>query len=139
MSNRNPILLVEDDLVDAMTVNRALKEINVENQVVHVKNGEEALTHLLKEGQEVPCITLLDLNMPKMNGIEFLRERYKHEKLRLVPTIVLTTSKDNYDKLESFKLGIAGYMVKPIDFTEFVDLMRALTNYWSKSEFAEAD
>ncbi|MGD1844756.1 MAG: response regulator [Salibacteraceae bacterium] len=137
MSHKNPILLVEDDLVDAMTVNRALREIQVENDVVHVKNGEEALHHLLEENNETPCITLLDLNMPKMNGIEFLRERLKHERLRLVPTIVLTTSKDNYDKLESYKLGIAGYMVKPIDFKEFVDLMRTLTTYWSKSEYAE--
>jgi len=134
MRDSRPILLVEDDTVDAMTVNRALKEINVSNPVVHVKNGEEAIAHLKDPSTEDPCIILLDLNMPKMNGLEFLEERNQYDEMRIIPTIVLTTSKDEYDKIESFKLGIGGYMVKPVDYRQFVEVVRTIDMYWTLSE-----
>ena len=134
MKNSKPIMLVEDDTVDAMTVKRALKEIKISNGLIHVKNGEEALDHLLDEEKEQPCIVLLDLNMPIMNGVEFLEERAKHDQLITIPVIVLTTSKDEQDKMDSFKKSISGYMVKPVDYNQFVNVIKTIDLYWSLSE-----
>jgi len=129
-----PILLVEDDQVDTMTVTRALKEIDVKNQVVHRDNGEEALNYLKDATGDKPCIILLDLNMPIMNGIEFLRAVKNTETLRLIPVVVLTTSDEPQDKLNSFNLGVAGYMSKAVDYRQFVEIMRAIDSYWTISE-----
>jgi len=134
MKNHKPILLVEDDRVDAMTVTRALKEINVTNTLAHVENGEEALAYLSDDTQEKPCIILLDLNMPRMNGIEFLSIVKKDDAVKNIPVIVLTTSKDEGDRLESFNLSVAGYMVKPVDYIQFVEVMKTIQTYWSLSE-----
>lgn len=134
MKNQKPILLVEDDRVDAMTVTRALKEINVTNSLTHVENGEEALAYLRDDTQENPCIILLDLNMPRMNGIEFLNIVKKDDAVKNIPVIVLTTSKDEGDRLESFNLSVAGYMVKPVDYLQFVEVMKTIQAYWSLSE-----
>jgi len=134
MKNHKPILLVEDDRVDAMTVTRALKEINVTNSLTHVENGEEALAYLRDDTQENPCIILLDLNMPRMNGIEFLNIVKKDDAVKNIPVIVLTTSKDEGDRLESFNLSVAGYMVKPVDYLQFVEVMKTIQAYWSLSE-----
>ena len=129
-----PILLVEDDKVDVMTVNRALKEINVGNPVVNLENGEEALKYLHDPGNVKPCIILLDLNMPIMNGIEFL-EVVKHDPLlKRIPVVVLTTSGEQQDKINSFDLGVAGYMAKPVDYRQFVEVMRTIDAYWTISE-----
>jgi CheY-like chemotaxis protein len=129
-----PILLVEDDQVDAMTVKRALKELKVTNPLVHVENGEAALMHLRDPAVEKPCIILLDLNMPIMNGIEFLQVVKHDEKLRATPVIVLTTSEEQQDKVNSFNLGVAGYMAKPVDYRQFVEVMRSINTYWTISE-----
>ena len=94
MRNSKPILLVEDDRVDAMTVKRALKDLNVTNLLVHTLNGEEALEYLTGEGNERPCIILLDLNMPRMNGIEFLKIIKADDELKKIPVVVLTTSEE---------------------------------------------
>ena len=134
MKNQKPILLVEDDRVDAMTVTRALKEINVTTALAHVENGEEALAYLNDDTQKNPCILLLDLNMPRMNGIEFLSIMKKDDAIKNIPVIVLTTSKDEGDRLESFNLSIAGYMVKPVDYIQFVEVMKTIQTYWSLSE-----
>ena len=134
MKNQKPILLVEDDRVDAMTVIRALKEINVTNTLAHVENGEEALAYLNDDTKENPCIILLDLNMPRMNGIEFLNIVKKDDAVKNIPVIVLTTSKDEGDRLESFNLSVAGYMVKPVDYLQFVEVMKTIQAYWSLSE-----
>ncbi|MDH5598910.1 MAG: response regulator [Cyclobacteriaceae bacterium] len=139
MKSLKPILLVEDDSIDAMTVKRALNEIKVGNDIIHVKNGEEALEYLLSEDCIIPCLILLDINMPKMNGIEFLRERNKIRKLRLIPTVILTTSNDDQDKYDSFDLNIAGYMVKPVDYARFVELIKTIDLYWSLSETVDYD
>jgi CheY-like chemotaxis protein len=109
-----PILLVEDDYVDTITVIHALKEIHVTNQLVHVENGEEALDYLKDPTSDKPCIILLDLNMPIMNGIELLQVIKDNEQLKRIPVVVLTTSKEQQDKLNSFNLGAAGYVVKLI-------------------------
>jgi CheY-like chemotaxis protein len=129
-----PILLVEDDQVDVMTVKRALKEIKVTNPVVNLENGEEALKYLRDPAKPKPCIILLDLNMPIMNGIEFL-EVVKHDDLlRRIPVVVLTTSGEQQDKVNSFDLGVAGYMAKPVDYRQFVEVMRTIDAYWTISE-----
>ena len=134
MRSKKPILLVEDDQVDAMTVKRALKDINVTNRLDIVGDGEEALGFLGEEKNEKPCIILLDLNMPRMNGIEFLKIVKQDDFLKQIPVLVLTTSQEEQDKVESFKLGVAGYMVKPVDYLQFVEVVRAIDLYWTLSE-----
>jgi CheY-like chemotaxis protein len=129
-----PILLVEDDQVDTMTVIRALKEIHVTNPLVHLENGEEAVNYLRDPQKEKPCIILLDLNMPIMNGIEFLHIVKNDSKLRCIPVVVLTTSEEQQDKVNSFNLGVAGYMAKPVDYRQFVEVMRSIDAYWTISE-----
>jgi CheY-like chemotaxis protein len=129
-----PILLVEDDQVDVMTVKRALKEIKVNNPVVNPENGEEALKYLRDPASEKPCIILLDINMPIMNGIEFLQVMKHDAQLRRIPVVVLTTSGEQQDKISSFDLGVAGYMAKPVDYRQFVEIMRTIDAYWTISE-----
>ncbi|MEP7370894.1 MAG: response regulator [Nitrosospira sp.] len=133
-TTNRPILLVEDDQVDTMTVMRALKEIHVTNPVVRLENGEEALLYLQDPASEKPCIILLDLNMPIMNGIEFLQVVKHNDQLKRIPVIVLTTSEEQQDKMSSFNLGVAGYVVKPVDYRRFVEVMRSIDAYWNISE-----
>ncbi|MBV6323332.1 response regulator [Duganella violaceipulchra] len=129
-----PILLVEDDHVDIMTIKRALKEIHVGNAVVSMEHGEAGLEYLRDPTQERPCIILLDLNMPIMNGIEFLQQIKHDASLRRIPVVVLTTSEEQQDKVRSFDLGVAGYMAKPVDYRRFVEMMRSIDLYWTISE-----
>lgn len=129
-----PILLVEDDQVDTMTVIRALKEIHVTNRLVHLENGEEAVNYLRDSESEKPCIILLDLNMPVMNGIEFLQVVKRDDHLKRIPVVVLTTSEEQQDKVNSFNMGVAGYMTKPVDYRQFVEVMRSIDAYWTISE-----
>jgi CheY-like chemotaxis protein len=130
----NPILLVEDDRVDAMTIKRALRDIKVTNRLDLAGNGEEALNHLFDPANEIPSIILLDLNMPRMNGIEFLRVVKQDPALKRIPVIVLTTSQEDQDKVNSFNLGVAGYMLKPVDYHQFVEVVRTIDLYWTLSE-----
>ncbi len=132
-----PILLVEDDQVDVMTVKRALNDIRVTNPLVNPENGEEALKYLRDPESKKPCIILLDLNMPIMNGIEFLQVVKHDAALRRIPVVVLTTSEEQQDKVNSFDLGVAGYMAKPVDYRQFVEVMRTIDAYWTISEVAE--
>ncbi len=128
------ILLVEDDRVDVMTVRRALKDIKVTNPLIVAGNGEEALEYLRDGENEKPGIILLDLRMPKMNGLEFLKVAKQDGALRSIPVVVLTTSQEDQDKVDSFDLGVAGYMVKPVDYKQFVEVMRTIDLYWTLSE-----
>lgn len=139
MRNSKPILLAEDDHVDAMTVKRALKDLDVTNPLVHTKNGEEALGHLTGEGNRRPCIILLDLNMPRMSGIEFLKIIKDDDELKRIPVVVLTTSRDTEDKFETFGLSIAGYIVKPADYKKFVEAIRTVNLYWTLSELPDGE
>ena len=134
MRGVKPILLAEDDRVDAMTVERALRDLNVTNRLIQVINGEEALEYLRGEGNQQPCVILLDLNMPKMNGIEFLKIVKADEESKQIPVVVLTTSKNEQDKIDSFKLSVAGYIAKPADYKKFVEAMRTIDMYWTLSE-----
>jgi len=137
MKNTRSILLVEDDIVDAMTVKRALVDIKVTNTLHSVGNGEEALEFLHNPENQIPGIILLDLNMPKMNGIEFLKVAKNDDSLKRIPVVVLTTSKEEQDKIESFNLGVAGYMIKPVDYMQFVETMRTIDLYWTLSELSD--
>jgi len=129
-----PILLIEDDQVDTMVVRRALKELHVANRLEHVENGEEALAYLRDPTRDRPCLILLDLNMPIMNGIEFLQVVKADPELKRMPVVVLTTSDEQKDKVESFELGVAGYMRKPVDYQQFVEIIRTIDAYWTISE-----
>jgi len=134
-----PILLIDDDGSDAIIVQRAFKELNVANELIHCINGEDALEHLRGENNKRPCVILLDLNMPKMNGIEFLKVIKTDKALRLLPVVVLTTSQDKKDVVESFEHGAAGYMVKPVDYKKFVEAVRAIDMYWTLSRLPPND
>jgi CheY-like chemotaxis protein len=139
MRDCKPILLLEDDTVDAMTVKRALKDIHVTNPLVRVANGEEALVYLRDETKAKPCVILLDINMPKMNGIEFLKIAKADDKLRIIPAIVLTTSKDDQDRFKTFQLSISGFIVKPVDYVKFVEAMKIVNLYWTLSELPNSE
>jgi DNA-binding NarL/FixJ family response regulator len=117
MRNSKPILLIEDDNVDVMTVERVF-----------------SLEYLRTNGNKKPCVILLDLNMPKMNGTEFLKIVKTDEALKKIPVVVLTTSSQQQDVVESFKLGAAGYMVKSVDYGKFVETIRTINLYWTLSE-----
>ncbi len=136
MKSSRPILLVEDDKVDAMAVQRAVKELKISNPLHVAGDGEQALEFLRQPDTIEPCLILLDINMPRMNGIEFLKVIKQDEKLRLIPVVVLTTSKEDRDKFDSFNLGVAGYMLKPADYLKFVELVRTVDCYWTISENA---
>lgn len=134
------ILLVEDDEVDVMNVQRAFKKNNVANALFVASNGLEALDMLRGNGTppSIPRdrrLVLLDLNMPKMGGIEFLRELRSDEKLRGTPVVVLTTSNEERDRVEAYNLNVAGYIVKPVTLANFIETMAALNKYWTLSEF----
>ncbi|MDT3705355.1 MAG: response regulator [Thiobacillus sp.] len=138
MKTARPILLVEDDQIDTMTVIRSLKELHVTNRIEHVENGEAALAYLNDPAKDRPCLILLDLNMPVMGGIEFLRVvKTDSAHLKRIPVVVLTTSEEQQDKVESFNLGVAGYIRKPVDYRRFVETMRTIDAYWTVSELPE--
>lgn len=137
MPRRRPILLVEDDRVDAMTVKRALSQIDSSSPVYIVSNGEEALEFLRSPRNERPGIILLDLNMPRMNGIEFLRIAKADDALKRIPVVVLTTSKQESEKVESFNLGAAGYVIKPLSYEQFLEMVKTIDRYWTVSELPE--
>jgi CheY-like chemotaxis protein len=132
------ILLVEDDELDVMNVQRAFKKNNIRNPLYVAGNGIDALEMLRGTGPTpMPNerrIILLDLNMPKMGGIEFLRELRADPELRLITVIVLTTSDEERDKVEAYKLNVAGYIVKPVTLSAFVEIMATLNKYWTVSE-----
>jgi CheY-like chemotaxis protein len=129
-----PILLVEDDEIDIMTVKRAVKTLKVLSPLHLAANGEEALEYLEENVSNLPGIILLDINMPRMNGIEFLNIIKKDERFLRIPVIVLTTSKEHQDRYESFNLNAAGYMIKPVMFDEFVNVIELIHKYWSISK-----
>lgn len=134
MKVSKPIMLIEDDEIDVMTIKRALREINVTNRLIIAGDGLEALELLRAAKDPKPCIILLDLNMPRMNGLEFLQVIKSEEALRRIPVIVLTSSQEEQDRYESYTLGIAGYMVKPVGYPQFVDVIRTIDMYWTLSE-----
>ncbi len=129
------ILLVEDDEVDVMNVRRAFERNNVSNPLFVAGNGLDGLEVL--RGDEMPKerrLVLLDLNMPKMNGIEFLQELRADPELAATPVVVLTTSNDDQDKIDAYNFNVAGYLLKPVTFNNFCEKMTALDKYWTLVE-----
>lgn len=129
------ILLAEDDAVDVMNVRRAFEKNRILNPLYVAADGVQALEML--RSNAVPGgrrLVLLDLNMPRMNGIEFLRELRADPALRATPVVVLTTSNDDRDRIEAYNLNVAGYLLKPVTFVSFVELMATLNKYWSLVE-----
>jgi len=134
MRNSKPILLVEDDNVDAMMTQRALNDIKATNKMVHKIDGKDALDYLRDDTAQKPCVILLDLNMPRMNGFEFLKVIKAEPVLKRIPVVALTTSDADQSVVESYELGVAGYIVKPVDYKQFIEAMRTLDMYWTLSK-----
>ena len=134
------ILLVEDDEVDIMNVKRAFKKYNITNPLYVAGNGLEALAMLRPDNGQPPKIPetrrliLLDLNMPKMNGLEFLHQLRQDSELKRPPVIVLTTSDEDKDRIEAYDFNVAGYILKPVTFSNFAEVMVALNKYWALCE-----
>jgi CheY-like chemotaxis protein len=136
------ILLIEDDSVDVMNVQRAFKKNNITNPLHIAFNGVEALNMLRGANGKpklnpMPRIILLDINMPKMNGLEFLRELRNDPELRSISVFVMTTSNDDQDKIEAYSLNVAGYILKPLSFEKFVNAVCILNSYWKLCEQPE--
>ncbi|CVK19504.1 MULTISPECIES: response regulator [Sporomusa] len=132
------ILLIEDDEVDIMNVERAFKRINLTNPLYIARDGVEALAMLRgQNGKAIvpwPRLILLDINMPRMNGIEFLHEIRQDPALKMITVIVLTTSNEERDVVAAYQFNVAGYIIKPVSFEEFVKTLGALDHYWTLSE-----
>jgi CheY-like chemotaxis protein len=133
MKKKLKILLIEDDTIELMKLNRAMSSLNMNHKVTEVNNGEDALELLLNE-EYYPDIILLDLNMPKINGIEFLSILKTNESLKFIPTIILTTSSNKKDLLECYNIGIAGYVQKPLKYQDYIAKINILLSYWSANE-----
>lgn len=127
------VLLIEDDTIEVMKLNRTITKLKLNHKIVIANNGEEALK-TLKFDNFLPDIILLDLNMPKMNGIEFLSILKSDENLRHIPAVILTTSKNQKDLLECYKIGIAGYVLKPLKYEDYIFKIQNLLDYWSCNE-----
>jgi DNA-binding response OmpR family regulator len=137
MNNLGRILMVEDDPKDVELTLTALEEYNLANEVVVTRDGQEALDYLRRRGQyskrsqENPAVILLDLKLPKVDGLEVLHEIRSDERLNMVPVIVLTSSRQEKDVMSSYKLGVNAYVVKPVDFHEFVNAVKELGVFWA--------
>jgi CheY-like chemotaxis protein len=133
------ILLVEDDQVDVIKVQRAFKKNHILNPMFVAENGLEALNMLTgSNGAEkipIPRIILLDLNMPKMGGIEFLKRIRSDDRFKSISVFVMTTSNEDKDKTEAYNLNIAGYILKPLSLNSFIQAVSVLNNYWQLCEF----
>lgn len=134
MKARNlKVLLIEDDTIEVMKMHRALSTFEEKHTIIEADNGEKALS-ILEKRDQLPDIILLDLNMPKINGIEFLTILKNDDSLKYIPTIILTTSNNQRDLLACYNLGIAGYVLKPLKYEEYVDKIYRLLSYWSINE-----
>jgi len=125
-----PVLLVEDDSIDAMAVRRAVKELKVKNELIHTTDGKKALEYLRNPANVKPCVILLDLNMPEMNGIEFLQVTKADETLKNIPVVMLAASSEEKNIVETFNLGVAGYIFKPVD-SKKLDEFKPIKLYWA--------
>ena len=137
MNEFGRIFIVEDDPKDVELTLTALEEYNLANEVVVTRDGEEALDYLYCRGNfkmrtsDNPAVLLLDLKLPKVDGLEVLQQIKSDEKLRLIPVVVLTSSREEKDLVASYKLGVNGYVVKPVDFHEFVNAIKELGVFWA--------
>ena len=137
MNTLRRILLVEDDPQDVELTLTALDEYNLANEVVVARDGQEALDYLYFRGNfmrragENPAVLLLDLKLPKVDGLEVLQQVKSDEKLKMIPVVVLTSSREEKDMVASYSLGVNAYVVKPVDFHEFVNAIKELGAFWA--------
>jgi len=129
------ILLIEDDAVEILKFNRSLVKLRETHELIEAHNGEIALDLLAKNSQI--DLILLDLNMPKMNGFEFLKQLRAHTDLKYLPTVVLTTSINRSDLKQAYSIGVAGYLVKPLKYDDYVLKIATLLNYWKQNELVK--
>jgi CheY-like chemotaxis protein len=127
------LLLVEDDAIEVMKFRRVLENFEFKHSFIQKENGEEALSYL-SSTEAYPGIILLDLNMSRMNGVEFLKTLKSDPKYKYIPVVILTTSNNQKDILECYKLGIAGYIVKPLKFEKYTECIKNIFSYWSCNE-----
>jgi DNA-binding response OmpR family regulator len=137
MATIGRILLVEDDPKDTELTMTALEEYNLSNEVVVARDGEEALDYLYYRGKfekrsgDNPAVMLLDLKLPKIDGLEVLQRVKADENLKMIPVVVLTSSREERDMVSSYKLGVNAYVVKPVDFHEFINAVKELGVFWA--------
>ncbi len=138
MIANKPIMIVDDSIVDVLLIQNAFEELEIANETIVKGNGYEAFEYLraLTSREDYPGLILLDINMPKMNGLEFLNLMKKDDELRIIPVVILTTSDSFRDKEESYKNYAAGYLVKPLEYFEFIEMIKSLKNYWHSSKVA---
>jgi len=137
MKNSLNVLLIEDNMIEIMKMNRTVSFLNAKHEITEAKSAEEALA-ILETKQNLPDIILLDLNMPKINGIEFLSILKGDPDLLHIPTVILTTSDNRKDILECYRIGISGYILKPLKYEEYVSKIEIALSYWSINELKSA-
>ncbi|MDT0643816.1 response regulator [Zunongwangia sp. F363] len=137
MRKKLNILFIEDDEIEVMKLMRTMNSLELKHNILEAQDGEQAL-EILNKKTRLPDIIFLDLNMPKMNGIEFLRILKNDETLRYIPTVILTTSNNRKDVLECYKIGIAGYLIKTLKYDDYVEKLKAAFEYWSLNELIKA-
>lgn len=130
------ILLIEDDNIEIMKLQRTVSKLSLNHNIIEAKNGEEAIA-FLESGKQLPDIILLDLNMPRMSGIEFLEILKKDATLRYLPTVVLTTSENRVDLLKCYEIGISGYIIKPLKYEDYQDKLAKVLAYWEVNELVK--
>jgi CheY-like chemotaxis protein len=133
MSKSLKVLLIEDNIIEIMKMNRTVSLLEAKHEITEAKNAEEALA-ILETKENLPDIILLDLNMPRINGIEFLSILKNDHELRHIPTIILTTSNNKKDILECYRIGISGYILKPLKYDDYVSKIEITLSYWSINE-----
>jgi CheY-like chemotaxis protein len=131
-------LLIDDDEIERLKFARVLDKNGYSHKVVEAKNGEEALDILVQKNQQ-PDIIFLDLNMPKMNGIEFLKHLKSDPILQYIPVIILSTSNNHRDVKQAYEIGIAGYIVKPLKYEEYIHKIKCLIDYWTVNELIKVN
>ncbi|MFL0093127.1 response regulator [Tenacibaculum maritimum] len=134
MKKKLDILLIEDNMIEIMKMQRTISLLGLQHTVKEAKNAKDALK-FLEDKTKLPDIILLDLNMPKVSGIEFLSILKNDENYKHIPTIILTTSDNQKDLLSCYKIGVSGYMLKPLKYDDYVKKIAAVLNYWSENEF----
>ena len=126
---RRKILLVEDDLIERMKFKKIVSAHDCDVEVMEVENGEEAFT-FLEHAEQLPCVILLDINMPKMDGLQFIEKVKQNERFKFLPVVFLTTSSNDKDLIQAYELGGAGYMIKPLKYEDYKTMVKTIIEYW---------
>jgi CheY-like chemotaxis protein len=139
MKKQLKILLVEDDIIEFMKLERIIKKLNLKHNIVQAENVIAAQEYLKRMSSELPNLILLDLNMPGISGIEFLSMLKKDDVLKCIPVVVLTTSDNVKDINDCLKIGVAGYFIKPLKYDDYFKKIESLLSYWSMNEFVKVN